>query len=387
MVEQHKYLKNHIITFCMKKNILFFVLFIFITSYNLYSQEAYDARFFDAHPDTPLKTKYYVTVQIKAASALQTYKMGNANISFNYNKTNLSNPVVFNKFTNFSGGAYATLTVTMPIAGIVSINIVYYDAAVDDASATLVSTTWLDVATVEFTLLDASGCGDFVFRNPTDALVPYINNNGMDLDVSRNSVTNLPACPLPVELLYFNASPVGRSALLDWSTASEINNYGFDVQRYNDITQEWDFVNFVLSKATGGNSQKKLNYELTDENIYNPNLGPKTFYYRLKQIDLNGSFEYSEVRSVSFNPNASMDDISIKVYPNPVSDDLYVEIMNLQNLNPFDLLIYDKYGKLQYTDRFRRKTKVDVSNLPQGTYSITIRNEKHAKTETFTIAR
>jgi hypothetical protein len=371
----------------MKKSLLFFIVFILITSYSLYSQEAYDARFVNAHADTPLKTKYYVTVQIKSPTAIQAYKMGNAAITFNYNKTNLSNPVVFNKFTNFSGGAYATLTVTMPIAGMVSINIVYYDAAVDDASATLVSDIWLDVATVEFTLLDPTGCGDFVFRNFSDALVPYVNNNGMDFDVSRNTVTNEPACPLPVELLYFNASPVGRSAALDWATASEINNYGFDVQRYNDVTQEWDFVSFVLSKATGGNSQKQLGYDLIDENIYNPNQGPKTFYYRLKQMDLNGSFEYSEVRSVSFNPNAAMDDISINVYPNPVKDVLFVEILNLQNLNPFDLLIHDKYGKLQYTDRFRRKAQVDVSKLPQGTYSITVRNDKNAKTESFTIAR
>jgi hypothetical protein len=370
----------------MKKNLFFVVALILFTSFRLLSQEAYDARFVNAHPDTG-KTKYYVTVQIKAPAIANKYKMGNANITFNYNKTNLSNPVAFVKFTNFSSGSYAQLTVTMPIAGMASINIVYYDAAVDDASATLVSDVWLDVATIEFTLLNPTGCADFIFRNPTDALAPYVNNNGMDIDVARNSVTNLPACPLPVELLSFNATATGKSALLDWSTASEINNYGFDVQRYNEITQEWDFVSFVLSKATGGNSQKPISYDFLDANIYNPNLGPKTFYYRLKQVDINGSFEFSEARSVTFNPNTAMDDISIKVYPNPVRDVLYVEIQNLQNLNPFDILIHDKYGKLQYTDRFRRKTQVDVSSLPQGSYSITVRNDKHAKTESFTIAR
>jgi hypothetical protein len=369
----------------MKKNLLLFVVLLLIASYNLYSQEAYDMRFINAKPDAT-KTKYYVTIQIRVPTASSTFKMGNANLTFNYNQANLSNPVVYARFL-FSGGAYGAQTVTMPVAGIASINIVYYDAGFDDASATAVSPVWVNVTTVEFTLLNPSGCADFIYRNNTDAIAPHVLNNAWDIAVNRNSVTNEPACPLPVELLNFTAAPVGRSAQLNWATASEINNYGFEVQRYNDVTQEWDFLSFVNSKATGGNSQNELKYDLLDENVYNPLSGTETFYYRLKQIDINGSFEYSEIRSVTFNPNIPIDDISLKIYPNPVSDVLFIEILNQHNLNPFDLLIHDKFGKLQYTDRFRKKTEVDVSKLPQGSYSITIRNEKNTKTETFTITR
>ena len=389
MEDQHRFHnKNYIITFCMKKNLLLLIIFLLFASYSLYSQEAYDMRFVNAHPDVT-KTKYYVTVQIRVPLPSQTFKMGNANLTFNYNLANLDSPVVNARFLFSKGSniAYALQTVTMPIAGVASINIVYYDAGFDDASATAVTPVWVNITTVEFTLFNPSGCADFVYRNPTDAIAPHLLNDAWDLPVNRNSVINEPACPLPVELLNFNATPVGKSALLDWSTASEINNYGFDVQRYNDLTQEWDFIRFVYSKATGGNSQKQLNYDLLDENIYNPLFGAETFYYRLKQVDLNGSFKYSDIRSVTFNPNTPMDEIRIKMYPNPVSDILFVEILNQQNLNPFDLLIHDKFGKLQYTDRFRKKTQIDVSKLPQGSYSITIRNEKNNKTETFTISR
>jgi hypothetical protein len=371
----------------MKKNLLLSVILFLIASYSLYSQEAYDLRFIDAKQDPNAKTKYLVTVQIKAPSSTKTFKMGNANITFNYNMANLSSPVVRTRYT-FNGGAYSTQTVTMPVAGVASIQIIYYDAGYDDASATSVTPSWVPVTTIEFTILNASGCADFVFRNPTDVIAPCLIYNAWDIPVTRNTVTNEPGCPLPVELLTFNATPVGNSALLDWATASETNNYGFDVQRYNDGTQEWDFVSFVYSKATGGNSQKQLNYDLTDENIYNPLAGNETFYYRLKQVDLNGEFEYSDIRSVTFKSNLPMvDEISIKMYPNPVSDVLFIEIINKQNLNPFDLLIHDKFGKLLYTNRFNKRTQVDVSKMPQGTYSITIRNEKNTKTETFTVTR
>lgn len=369
----------------MKKNLILFAVFTLIAVSSLYSQEAYDLRFINANYNAA-KTKFYVTVQIKAASAGQTFKMGNANITFNYNQANLSNPGLNAKFL-YSGGAYAIQTVTKPVSGIVSINIVYYDAGFDDAAATPVSPVWASVTIVEFTILNPSGCADLAFRMPTDAIAPHLIFNGWDNAVNRNSVTNEPACPLPVELLYFTAIPEGNSAKLDWSTASEINNYGFDVQRYNEISQEWDFVSFVYSKAIGGNSQKQLYYNLLDQNVYNPSMGAKTFYYRLKQTDLNGTFEYSEIRSVSFNPNVALDNFNIKMYPNPVSDVIYIEILDQQNLNSFDLLVHDKYGKLQYTDRFSKKTQIDVSNLAQGTYSITIRNEKITKTETFTVTR
>jgi hypothetical protein len=367
----------------MKKIFVFLSLIFFSSA--VFSVESYDVRFNNGHSNLG-KTKYYVTIQIKAPTG-QTFGMGNGNFTFNYNKTNLGNPISYTKH-NFSGGAYATQTVNMPISGIVSVNIFYFDAGIDCASATIVGTNWMDVATIEFDLFIPTGCGDFVFRTESDVPAAYQCMNCLDVPVTRNSSTNEPACPLPVEFMYFNAAASGNSSALDWGTASEINNYGFEVQRYNESTQVWDNLGFVLSKAIGGNSLDKLTYDYLDENVYDQSMGAKTFYYRLRQVDFNGDFEFSEVKSVSFNSKTPINEITVKLFPNPVNDILFIELTNNQGQNYYDILVYDKFGKLVLTNQVKRKAQIDVSQLPQGSYSITIRNDKQMLiTDMFTIAR
>ncbi len=113
--------------------------------------------------------------------------------------------------------------------------------------------------------------------------------------------------PLPVELTSFTASVVGNKIQLNWQTATEVNNYGFQVQRQKDKGESWDDIGFVEG---AGNSNSPKNYSFIDEN---PPAGK--IKYRLKQIDLNGEFEYSKVVEANVGTQNKFE--LFQNYPNP----------------------------------------------------------------------
>lgn len=110
------------------------------------------------------------------------------------------------------------------------------------------------------------------------------------------TATGLTGPILPITLTDFKA--IKRNATIDllWITATEINNKGFYVERSSNITQGFKAIGYIASKAVAGNSSNTLAYNLVDENpIQSIN------YYRLKQVDINGKFSYSNIVSVKNN--------------------------------------------------------------------------------------
>lgn len=105
--------------------------------------------------------------------------------------------------------------------------------------------------------------------------------------------------PLPVELSSFSASINGTSVFLNWSTETEVNNYGFEIERASSLTsltKGWQKIGFVQGH---GNSNSPKEYSFTDI----PQVGTK-YNYRLKQIDNDGKFEYSNIVDVEIgNPS------------------------------------------------------------------------------------
>lgn len=110
---------------------------------------------------------------------------------------------------------------------------------------------------------------------------------------------------LPVELISFIASSKSNSINLQWETATEVNNYGFEIER--KVNTIWEKIGFV---AGYGNSNSPKSYSFTDNNI----VGGSKFQYRLKQIDNDGQFEYSEIVEVELTPNEYA---LYQNYPNP----------------------------------------------------------------------
>ena len=141
--------------------------------------------------------------------------------------------------------------------------------------------------------------------------------------------------PLPVQLISFTGNAKNDNANLYWSTASEINNNGFAIERSFDGRNftEIGFVNGAV------NSNQLTNYNFVDANVFLVN---KAVFYRLKQVELNGEFEYSKTISIVNGKDILP---QVIVYPNPITDHLYVAIESFENANT-QLNITDITGKI-----------------------------------------
>src|SRR5690606_23034945 len=140
---------------------------------------------------------------------------------------------------------------------------------------------------------------------PTNSLSPFLMSfgSGSDFVVDwiriRKYAGSEPAStigeeqtnPLPVELSSFSAVIIGSSVKLNWQTETEINNYGFEIERKVGSSQSsignYEKIGFVNGN---GNSNSPKQYTFTDEGLM-----AGKYNYRLKQIDDDGQFEYSKV--------------------------------------------------------------------------------------------
>jgi hypothetical protein len=194
--------------------------------------------------------------------------------------------------------------------------------------------------------------------------------------------------PLPVELVSFTAEVSGNNVTLNWSTASEVNNKGFEIQRLQDypngtlrdkITrlQDWKVIRFV--EGHGTTTETKF-YSFTDEN-----LPPGNYQYRLKQIDFDGTFEYSDIIEAEVLTPGKF--ALYQNYPNPFNPNTIIrfEIPGqarndniLITLKVFDLLgrevatLIDEERPAGYYE-----IDFDASGLASGVYMYQLRAGHH----------
>lgn len=165
------------------------------------------------------------------------------------------------------------------------------------------------------------------------------------------SETSVPT-PLPIELISFSAQKSENNIKINWETASEINNYGFEIERTSTpIAQEWEQVGFVSGH---GNSNSPKFYEFIDENA-----PAGVLEYRLKQIDTDGSFEYYTLNAKVENTITNVAKHSSERlpteywlkqnYPNPFNPTTHIEYSIPANdkgkTSNTKLAIFDMLGK------------------------------------------
>lgn len=151
--------------------------------------------------------------------------------------------------------------------------------------------------------------------------------------------TNNSSSPLPVELTSFNATTFNNSVTLNWLTVSEVNNYGFEIEKtlINDqpTANNWQKVGFVEGSGTT-NSPKKYSFTET-------NLTSGKYSYRLKQIDRDGKIEYSKEVEVTV-ANAPKEFTLSQNYPNPFNPSTVISYQIPVN-DHVSLTIYDALGR------------------------------------------
>jgi hypothetical protein len=170
--------------------------------------------------------------------------------------------------------------------------------------------------------------------------------------------------PLPVELKEFKVTAVRQDAQLTWATASELNNDRFVVERSLDGLS-FSTIGTVRGRGT---STQQSKYSFTDA-------GAARFgaliYYRLKQLDFDGTATFSPVRTVKFSNVISTD---VSVYPNPTQGGATLDLTGLP-AGDYQVQLLDLTGRSlqQFTLAGQQEHPLPVQALPHGSYIVRVR--------------
>lgn len=180
----------------------------------------------------------------------------------------------------------------------------------------------------------------------------------LDGDDHSSATLTIVERPLPINLLTFDAVKDRGQVKVNWSTVSEQNNAGFDIERSADA-QNWQIIGHVASKGMDGNSSNTLNYRFNDETPLNG-----MNYYRLRQTDIDGHSVLSEIKTVQFAEKTA-----IQIYPNPVVANATVKGLKGDET----LRVYNAGGALVRSVKSgNTQADINFSNLAQGTYRVVI---------------
>jgi len=173
---------------------------------------------------------------------------------------------------------------------------------------------------------------------------------------------------LPVEMSSFKAAEKDCEVTLTWVTATELNVSHFNIEESTDGT------NFIATGRVGaaGNSQSELTYTYVDDQLNEDN------YYRLRMVDFDGFYEYSDIVHISADCAGGV--IISDVFPNPVKSHINVLFNSDYDHQTAMIVITDNLGRTVLTEtagvsKGNNVIEVNVDKLPQATYFITIQGE------------
>lgn len=239
---------------------------------------------------------------------------------------------------------------------------------VQDANSVTDSTSFVALSDLHLT---GASIGNPIY---TCVLIPTITD---DIDGhTRPSFTYMGAddvlnIPVPVKWVSFDGVKTNNNAKLNWVTASESNNKGFEVERSFD-GRSFSFAGFVKG---AGNSNIQLSYVFTDVNVFAA--GVSKVYYRLKQVDFDGKYNYSTV-VVLFNNTANA--TAISAYPNPFNTDVNVNLQATKSTTAV-IAVFDISGRnlvetsYQVVEGNNNLLISDLANLNAGIYFVKIQVE------------
>jgi hypothetical protein len=372
--------------------------------------------------------KYRIAIRIAISDGTSTiYKLGVSNYQFWYDTTKIRNAVyVSSPLATHFGGLIYSYTVTEP-ATIGGFRKASFNTATSPAGFSFgypisnsasgpgcgaSATPNSELVVIEFDRMVASAGPPVTYVNgdpgfyfsyvhpsasqpvPTTETVIYIDSSPQNSNIPQNRVftptpgstypsgsnPSLPICTsataLPVGLVGFDAKRNQKAVNLSWQTSTEVNSSVFEVERSTDA-EGYKRIGVVRA---AGNSNTQLNYRLTDNEPANGNN-----YYRLKIIDQDGSYEYSDVRHITFgNQNMTI----LAAYPNPATQQITFNVAAPQGYKAATLRILDATGRVVATQDITADiadgyVEYNLSQLSQGVYLAEITSEKQAVRTTF----
>jgi hypothetical protein len=192
--------------------------------------------------------------------------------------------------------------------------------------------------------------------------IDYVVTDANGLE-SIATLTIIVDCPMPVKLVAFDARKEGNSALLTWSTTEEVNSDRFEIERSTN-GKAWVTIGSVRSN---GESSILRNYSHIDNS---PQKGQNL--YRLKMVDLDETFAYSQIRTVNLEGMPT-----VALYPNPTTSRVYLQNVDLSKVTMVSISSID--GKYVYNYASLTSDGIDVGNLNPGLYVLTITSQGQDK--------
>jgi hypothetical protein len=226
---------------------------------------------------------------------------------------------------------------------------------------------WVEIMSIKNTL---TGTGTGTFE---------IAETGFDVTTNPNIAVNLvdftpvingraDFVNLPVNLKSFEVTTAGRAIKLNWSTTNEHNNAGFDVERSEAEINKFQKIGWVESTD---NNNRNGEYQFNDENV----VAKVRYYFRLKQVDKDGKFTFSDVKSAMID---KLDNALIHVKPNPADKMLQLFFNGYQKNTDVSIQIFDPKGSLMHTRTAtvdaKKRIDLDVSNLLSGQYFLLVKS-------------
>ncbi len=374
----------------MKKNptLLFLMVFLAI-SLNIQAQDGQsDVRFVQGDVTCEAGPIDFI-IEVKAASAATEFFMSEQNYRFSFNRTALANPRITEELTisnfispvpvprNLGFTLFSPHNLTGSLDTVVSYNVEL--AGGDGYYLSSGEEDWVQVGRIEFDVLNADACFDLEWHPqavfpPTFVGEVYTQNgsdarSNTDENIYGNASNCMPSLCLDVELVSFTGEERDCKNHLTWETATESNSDYFVIERsFNaNAFSEIGRVN------AAGTSYENLSYSFTDQ------WAGAEMYYRLKQVDIDGSFAYSDLIKVISECHADDTGTFIDIFPNPI----------VGNAEAFVKLFVDTHETvyidvMDVTGALVAETSVNIFNGPNllrfptdklvaGTYFIRVR--------------
>ncbi|MEO1257194.1 MAG: T9SS type A sorting domain-containing protein [Bacteroidota bacterium] len=276
--------------------------------------------------------------------------LGTSNLVFSYNGADISSPTLVSH--NLSNH-YSVPTVTTPAASTASLNI---ELNITNSGIPIgVFPVETNLARVSFTIDNPNGNSNLEWQPANPLHVVFLDN---DTDIlTANNLESLNTNPLPLELLLFKARPESSFTHLIWQSANETNFQGFEVQR---STNGNDFFKIGWQAGLGG--QWAQDYSFTDSQVWS---GLK-YYYRLKQIHEDGSFDFSKIIEAQIINELP----PVQAFPNPNNGAFHIK-KPVSSERPLFIEIIDAQGRtVRQASSVNNETQ--ITGLPAGPYILQV---------------
>lgn len=202
------------------------------------------------------------------------------------------------------------------------------------------------------------GSTDFTFPQTSPIKSLTISRKSSSVTTGVVNITFKPICasvPTPVELVFFKANASNNAIKLNWQTASEKNNKGFEIERSVDAVF-WENIGAIKGQGT---SNVVVNYSFEDKHP----LSILT-YYRLKQVDFDGKENFSNIESISLDKKRLL----FEIYPNPISNKEATLILD-EDLLEGTLTVFNSIGSVVKKEKINSQNPTfDLHNLTNGIY-------------------